>query len=272
MNIFGKIFLKFSRMLSRKLSILILACLLLALAISCSSEQPEQEESTAERSLLDSARDAVGEAGDSIGEVVDQAAEGAQTAIGTAGDAVQNTAGQVGDALETAATIVVDQGGEAVELVTSTGQSTNEAVQERVASLKPDEDGIFSVAIHEDEINKIIKIQELFTDTIPGNPLKNTTVVFSEGVIIFRADVFEPFVGKLVVRFNPYVDEGHVRFEVIDASLGSAETPQSVMDAAADVLGSTLGKALSFLPSGLRPREIVVTNGTFTLNGGGPDD
>jgi hypothetical protein len=264
--------------LSRKTSLLILACLLLALAMGCGSEKaespekPELEESTAESNLLDSAKDAVGEAGDGIGEVVEQAAKSAQTAVGTAGDAVQDTAGQVGDALQAAATVVVDQGGEAVEAVTSAGQSTSEAVRERVASLQPDEDGNFTVTIHEDEINKIIKIQELFTDTIPGNPLKNTIVAFSEGVIVFTADVFEPFVGQLVVGFNPYVDEGHVRFEVVDASLGSSETPQSVLDAAAKTLGSTLGEALSFLPGGLRPREIIVTNGTFTLKGGGVDD
>ena len=154
--------------------------------------------------------------------------------------------------------------------MSSASQTTAEKVKERISSLQPDEDGNFTVTIHEDEINQIIKIQELFTGPIPGNPLKNTTVAFQEGGIVFTADVFEPIVGQLKVRFKSTVDGRHVRFEVIDASLGGKETPQSVLDAAANTLDSTLGEALRFLPSGLRPREIVVKNGTFTLSGGGP--
>lgn len=245
---------------------------LMGLAISCSSEQTEEATSTPASSLLDSAREVVGEAGENIGAVVEQAAEGAQTAIGNAGDTAQTTVSQVGDVIDAAGTIVVDQGGEVVEAVSSAGQSAREAVQERFASLKPDDDGNFSVTIYESEINQIIKLQELFTGPIPGNPLRNTEVAFREDVILFTADVYEPLVGQLTVRFSPYIDEGHVRFEVIDASLGGTETPPSTLDAAADTLSGTIGEALGYLPSGLRPREIIVANGVFTINGGGADE
>lgn len=255
----------------KKFSLLIVLLVLMGLAISCGSEQPEEATSTPASSFLDSARDAVGEAGENIGAAVEQAAESAQTAIENASDTAQTTVSQVGDVLDAAGTIIVDQGGEAVEVVSSAGQSASETVQDRFASLMPDDDGNFSVTIYETEINQILKIQELFTGPIPGNPLRNTEVAFREGVIIFTADVYEPLVGQLTVRFNPYVDDGHVRFEAIDASLGGSVTPQSTLDTAADTLSGTLGEALSYLPSSLRPREIVVANGEFTVIGGGAD-
>lgn len=244
----------------------------MGLAISCSSEQGEEGTTTPTSNLLDSARDAAGEAGENIGAAVEQAAESAQTALESASDTAQTTVSQAGDVIDAAGTIVVDQGGEAVEAVSSAGQSASEAVQDRFASLKPDDDGNFSITIYESEINQIIKFQELFTGPIPGNPLRNTEVAFRKGVIIFTADVYEPLVGQLTVRFNPYIDEGHVRFEVIDASLGGKETPQSALDAAADTLSSTLGEAFRYLPRGLRPREIIVATGEFTIIGGGADE
>jgi len=254
-----------------KVSYLFIVLILMSLLISCSSEQADELTSTPKANVLDSAREAVGEAGESIGAAVEQAAEGAETALESVGDTAQTAAAQVGEVIEAAGTIVVDQGGAAVEAVSTAGQSATETVQERFSSLKPDDEGNFSVTIHEGEINQIIKIQELLTAPIPGNPLRNTSVTFQNGVILFRADVFEPFVGKLIITFNSYVEEGHVRFEVIDASLGGTETPQNVLDTAADTLSSTLGEALGYLPSGLRPREIVIANGSFTINGGGEE-
>jgi hypothetical protein len=256
----------------RRLALLAAFFLLLGLAIGCSSEQIEEATSTPKSNFLDSARTAVGEAGESIGAAVEQAAEGAQTVIESAGETAQTTVSHAGDVIDAAGTIIVDQGGEAVEVVSSAGQSASEAVQERFASLKPDEEGNFSVIINENEINQIIKIQELFTGPIPGNPLRNTEVAFREGVIEFTADVYEPLIGQLTVRFRPYVDEGHVRFEVVETSLGGTETPDSTLDAAAETLSSTIGEALSYLPTGLRPCEIIVANGVFRINGGGAEE
>jgi hypothetical protein len=255
----------------KKLLLVLMVSIFAGLLVSCGSEESEKVESTAEPSIVETAKEAVDGASDSIGAVVEQAAEGAQTAVDSASETAQNTAEQVGEALEAAGSVIVDQGGNLVEVVGSAGQSTAGALQERIASLQPDEDGNFSVIIHEDEINSIIEIQELFTGPIPGNPLKNTTVTFSEGVIVFSADVFKPIVGQLTIKFSSSVDGDHVRFEVIDASLGGKETPQSVLDTAASTLDSTLGEALRFLPASLKPREIVVTNGTFTLTGGGAE-
>ena len=255
----------------RKLKAIILLFFLFGLLISCDSKNIEEEDSTAKPSILDSAKEAAQEAGASIGAAVEQAAEGAQTAIDSAGEAAQDAAGQVGEAFGAASTVVVDQGGEVVDLVSETSQDTAEKVKERIASLKADEEGNFTVTIHEDEINQIIQIQELITDPIPGNPLKNTTVSFQEGVILFTADVYEPLVGQLLVRFSSRVDGRHVRFDVIDASLAGNETPQTVLDAAAATLDGTLGELLSFLPSTLRPREIVIGDGMFVLKGGGAE-
>ena len=253
----------------KKLLLVLMVSIAAGLLASCGSEETVKVESTDEPSIIETAKEAVDGASDSIGSVVEQAAEGAQTAVDSASETAQNTAEQVGETLEAAGNVIVEQGGELVEVVGSAGQSTADALQERIASLKPDDDGNFSVIIHEDEINRIIEIQELFTGPIPGNPLKNTSVTFREGVIIFSADVFKPIVGQLTVKFSSSVDNDHVRFEVIDASLGGNETPQSVLDTAAKTLDSTLGEALRFLPSTLKPREIIITNGTFTLSGGG---
>jgi len=255
----------------RKLLILLVVVVFSYLLASCGSEESETVESTAEPSIVETAKEAVDGASDSIGAVVEQVAEGARTAIDSANETAQNTAEQVGEALGTAGTVIVDQGGDLVDVVSSAGETTAGALKERISSLQPDEDGNFTVIIHEDEINRVIEFQELFTGPIPGNPLKNTTVTFSEGVIVFSADVFKPIVGTLIVKFSSNVDDDHVRFEVIDASLGGKETPQSVLDAAANTLDSTLGEALRFLPVSLKPREIVVTNGTFTLSGGGSE-
>jgi hypothetical protein len=238
--------------------------ILLVLTIGCGKEESAVEESTPASGLLGAARDAAAEAG----EVVGQAAAEAQTAFESASDTAQTTAAQVGDAYEAAATVVVDRGGEAVEVLGTAGKSASEEIQERFASLQPDEAGNFSVTIYESELNQIIKVQELLTGPIPGNPLRNTVVNFGEGVIIFTADVYEPLVGQLTVRFSPFIEEDRVRFAVLNASLGGAEAPEATLTTAEETLNSTLGAALGYLPFGLRPHEIIVTNGQFTIVGG----
>jgi hypothetical protein len=210
------------------------------------------------------------ETGNGIGGAVEQAAQGAQSALNSASETAKNTVGQVGEGLQAAGTVVVEQGGEVAEVVSSAGETTAEVLKERIASLQPDDDGNFTIAIQQDEINKIIKIQELFAGPVPGNPLRNKSVAFQQGFIIFTAEALEPLGGQLLVRFSANVEDDRVRFEVIDASLGENETPQSVLDAAAETLDSTLGEALRHLPPTLKIREIVISDGSFILNGGGP--
>jgi hypothetical protein len=239
-----------------------------AILVGCGQQESEEAESTPSGGLLTAARDAVGEASDSVGGAIGEAAEEAQSVIGSASDTAETTAAQAGDAFEAVSTVVVDQGGEAAEVIVDTGESVSEAIQERFATLKPDEDGNFSVSINESEINQLLKIQELLTGPIPGNPLRNTVIDFREDVIVFTADVYEPLVGQLDVRFNPYIDEGRVRFAVIDASLGEKDAPQATLDAAEETLNRTLGAAIGYLPGGLRPHEISVTSGQLTIFGG----
>lgn len=255
--------------LKRKANLLLLIILLIG-ATACGSREPQEQESRDSQNILDTAREAVGDAGQSVGSAIGQAAEGARAVIDSASDTAGTTASQVGDAVQAAATVVVDQGGAAVETAAAVGGTASSAVRERFASLKPDENGKFSVTIYESEVNQIIKLQELFTGPIPGNPLRNTEVSFDNGEILFTADVFEPLVGRLIIRFTASVEDGSPHFSVIQASLGDSEAPDNILEAARNLLDITLGATFNYLPDGVKPREIVIANGQFTISGG-PD-
>ena len=126
---------------NRRMAFLVMLGVFIVLGVGCGSEEAELPTSTPKPNLLESAKEAVDTAGEDIGDAVSQAAGEAQTILNDVGDTAKETAGQVGDALDTAGTAVADQGGELVDAVGAAGQSTAEALQERIASLKPDEDG-----------------------------------------------------------------------------------------------------------------------------------
>jgi hypothetical protein len=200
------------------------------------------------------------------------AVQTAQAAAGTAvvvagtaaaqGEAVVETAVAAG-ALETAEAVAATaaaQGGAAVATVAAAGTPDLSALREKLEALQPDENGNVTTTITDDEVNQAIQANEG-----QSSSLDNAAVTFTSSGIVLAGDVTQPVTARLTVTFVPLVEDGVVRFEITQATLGSVNVPAALLDSAEATLNSTLGDALNNLPGGVQLTGVTMGEGTMVV-------
>ncbi|MCI0394885.1 MAG: DUF2993 domain-containing protein [Chloroflexi bacterium] len=173
---------------------------------------------------------------------------------------------QGGSGLQTAAAVATTQGGNALATIQAIGTPNINALQEKLAGIQPDANGNFTVTITDDEVNQVILAQQ----QLAGNQqtaLQNPLVTFIGGNIVLTGDVTQPIVAPLAVVFRPAVVDGVLQFELISATLGSIQVPETLLAGAESTLNSSLGQALNQMPAGVQLQEILMGEGTMTITG-----
>ena len=180
---------------------------------------------------------------------------------------VGQQAEQVAATAAVAAGTVAAHGQAALATVQARDLATDMAtLRAKVEAVLPDENGNINIALTDTEITNIIQGQRAATTTEGQTvTLQNPAVQFADNIIVFRGDVTEPIQTQLNVTFRPLVEAGTLRFEVVNASVGSIEVPAAVLKTAESSLNNTLGAAMNNLPAGVTLQAVMVSQGMLTI-------
>jgi hypothetical protein len=179
---------------------------------------------------------------------------------------------QVQQAAATAAVVaptIAAQG----EAIIATAQASDfqlpdmQALRERIATLRPDENGNINFTLTDAQLTQVIQTHQA-NGTAGGEmpAVQNLAVQFTNGAILLRGDVTEPIQAQLTVSFWPILEDGRLRFEVASATIGSIAVPPALLQTVEASLNNTLGEAMSHLPAGITLQAITVSEGSLTIS------
>jgi len=201
-------------------------------------------------------------------ELPEGMAETAESAVQSAGEVAQTAASKAGDFAQTAAVVATEQGSAALATLKAVGTPDIDSIKDKIASIQPDGDGQFSLTISDQDLNRVLLLRQLITGPEDFSLIRNVGVEFQDGLIILVADVPKPLEATVEITFEAVVENGGLRFEIVEASVADRDVPQDVLDAAAGLLNVSLGEAVEHLPPALTLRSVVVGEGSLTLQGG----
>ena len=192
----------------------------------------------------------------------------AESAVQTAGEVAKTAASQAGDFAQTVAVVATEQGGAAVATLKAVGTPDIDAIKDKIASIQPDDDGQFSISISAQDLNRVLLLRQLITGPDSLSLIRNVGVEFRDGLIILGVDISKPLESRAEIVFEAVVEDGGLRFEIVEASVADRNVPQDVLDAAAGLLNVSLGEAVEHLPPSLQLQSVIVSEGALTLVGG----
>jgi len=172
-----------------------------------------------------------------------------------------------GEALATQAVELLEQGETALENGSLPVTIEPGSLAEKFATVPmPNGDGTVEVTVTEAELNQAIAAAQA-AQAQTGTPslIQNPQVAFTGGTIILTGTIAEPINGQLTVSFSPYVANGTLQFEVVEASIGNFRVPPAALQTAEQTLNSSLGTATSQLPTGTGLQSVTVNEGSLTV-------
>ena len=196
------------------------------------------------------------------------AAETAESALQSAGDLAKTAVSGAGDFAETAAVVATEQGSAAVATLKAIETPDIDEIKDKIASMQPDNDGRFSLTISAQDLNRVLLLRQLITGPDSLSLIRDVAVEFQDGLIILRADVAKPLEARAQIAFEPVVEDGSLRFEIVEASVAGRDVPPDVLDAAGELLNASLAEAIEHLPQALQLQSVTVDEGALTLAGG----
>jgi len=161
---------------------------------------------------------------------------------------------------------VIEQGEDAAATLQAVaGDFTLEDLKELFSSVQLDGSGNASVTVTEEQINKTVQSSSDAAQSGGEQAvIEDVHFAFTGGNIVMTGKtVFPP--ADLRVVFRPYVENGVVRFEVAEASLGPLTVPEPVMGVAEAILNETLGASMNSVPDTMTVKDIIVGEGTLTV-------
>lgn len=170
-------------------------------------------------------------------------------------------------ALATQAADLIAQGEEVLQNSTIPDSIEPGSLAEKFATVPiPSGDGTVEVTITEAELNQAIAAGQA-AKAQAGTPslIQNPQVQFTGGFIVLTGTIAEPVSGPLTVSFSPYVSNGMLQFEVVEASIGNFRVPPAALQTAEQTLNSTLGAAMGQLPAGTGLQSVTVGEGSLTV-------
>jgi hypothetical protein len=144
----------------------------------------------------------------------------------------------------------------------------NSSLRQKFANAQPDANGNISVTITDAELNEAIQMkQAAAAEAGQEQVLQGTMVTFTGGNIVLTGNITSPITAQLTVTFRPYVANGILQFEVVSASIGSLTVPTALLSASEATLNNTLNDAMGNLPANYTLQEVLMGEGTMTING-----
>jgi hypothetical protein len=177
--------------------------------------------------------------------------------------------GEVAATAAAAAATAAAHGGEALATAQAAGLLPAvdvEALKERMANVQPDGSGNVTVTISDAEVNQALQAaQRLAAQSGQILIIQDAQVRFQGGLITVNGRVSQPVAAPLRAVFRPQVQHGVLQFALVEATLGNSSLPQPLLNQAEALLNSTLGEAVSNLPTGFTLQEVMIGTGTMTV-------
>jgi hypothetical protein len=201
----------------------------------------------------------VDELADQAADAATQAADAAATAVIIAQEAASSEQVQSLEATAVAA---------ATSLANSDFELPDtSSLRQKFANAQPDANGNISITITDDELNEAIQLKQTAAEQA-GQPqtVQGLAVTFTGGNIVMTGSITTPVAAQLTVTFRPYVANGILQFEVVSATLGSINVPAALLSASQATLNSTLNEAMGNLSANYTLQEVLMGEGTMTIN------
>ena len=199
-------------------------------------------------------------------EAATQAADMAATAVIVAQEAAQSAATLA------ASDQIQNLEATAVAAATSLANSDFElpdtsSLRQKFANAQPDANGNITITLTDAEMNEAIRLKQT-ADEEAGQPqpVQGLAVTFTGGNIVMTGSITTPITAQLTATFRPYVANSALQFEVVSASLGSINVPTALLSASQATLNNTLNDAMGNLPAGYTLQEVIMGEGTMTIN------
>jgi hypothetical protein len=200
-------------------------------------------------------------------EIVAPAVETAEHAAQVAGQAAGTAAAQAGELAGTAVVMATTEGSEAIATVRAVATPNADYLKEKLASIEPDAEGNYQVALSEDEVNTLLRLRQLLTGDFIGAGIQSQQVTFRDGRITVSGSILEPLPGALLVRIRPTVEDGQWHLEIEEATVAGQQAPQQTLDGVERSISGALSEALAYLPAGVQLQEIMAADGMLTIVG-----
>lgn len=180
-----------------------------------------------------------------------------------------NAAATAAHAAQTAATsaaLLADQGQVIVETVQASDFDMPDIdvdnLRERANSLRPDENGIVTFILTEEEVNQAIENTQAESETVS---LQNARFQFADGQVIMTGEITNPIQAPIQVDFEAEVVNGRLIFNVAYASIGSIQMPTAVLATATTTLNNSIGDLANNLPNGYILQAVTATDGILIM-------
>lgn len=142
------------------------------------------------------------------------------------------------------------------------------ALREKFAAIQPDANGNVSVTLTDDEMNQAIQAKQTAAEQAgEENLVQEAVVSFTGGYIVLTGNITSPVAAQLTVSFRPYIADGALQFEVVNASIGSVSVPPAILSGAEATLNNTLTEAMGYMPASITLQDVIMGEGTMTITG-----
>ena len=141
------------------------------------------------------------------------------------------------------------------------------SLRQKFTNAQPNANGNITITITDAELNEAIQMKQAAAEQAGQEQvLQGTAVTFTGGNIVLTGNITSPITAQLTVTFHPYVTNGVLQFEVVSASIGSLSVPAALLSASEATLNSTLNDALGDLAANYTLQEVLMGEGTMTIN------
>ena len=181
----------------------------------------------------------------------------------------QETVAAVGESAATAVAVAGQEGGAAVSTLQASNYTFNvtvntEQLREKVASARPDENGIISINLTDDEINRAIEVQAVTGNDQPAT-FQNPAVAFTGGNVLLTGDLTQPIPAELIASFTPVIVDGQLQVDLQSVTLRGLPLPPQALAPVEQNLNNALREMTSSLPPGYVVQEVNAGEGTMTV-------
>lgn len=138
-------------------------------------------------------------------------------------------------------------------------------LDQKLANVQPDENGVFSVTFTEAEVNQMLFLKREDVPADQAEDLQNLFIRFENNEVLLDSDLGGLFDNILTARFVPSVEDGVLQLDLEQASIGSIDVPTTFLNGLESAANSGMGVVIRNLPAPNTLRDVEIGDGTLTL-------
>lgn len=140
------------------------------------------------------------------------------------------------------------------------------ALQEKLNNIRPDANGNFTVTFTDADMRQLVEAQGSSFSSEEAQ-LENLQVRFTPQHVVATGDLVRPLEVPLTVQLRPFISNGRLRFEVIEATAGMFPVPASLLSTLEIGVNAALGQAFNGMPAGATLVDVALGVGSMTVLG-----